>query len=109
MLCFELCFELGVSCSVAPLLRRQARKKGELAWSRAYNETVKIGMDEARKVLDPDDLDLFQAVPQLVYSASNEITGGDIDRILFKDEIAEWLQDEKDDASDNDDGLAGLQ
>lgn len=27
-------------------------------------------MDEARKVLDPGDLDLFQAVPQLVYSAA---------------------------------------
>lgn len=101
-------FVIDSFMGVFPILK--ARKKGELAWSRAYNETVKIGMDEARKVLDADDLDLFQAVPQLVYCASNEITAGDIDRILFEDDITEWLQDEKDDANDNgDDGLAGLQ
>lgn len=87
-------------CSLSDLpLKLLELQDGSKGWNRAYREHVEISIQEAQAVFPSDDLEVLLPVQLLKYKASTELRAADIDRILFGDEIKNWLKEEAEKAA----------
>lgn len=93
-----IAFIIDSFMGVFPLLKRRG-KDGGSGWNRAYRQQVRIQINEAQHIFASNDIDLFQPVSELVYKASTAIRGADIDRILFADDMEEWVHEDDDEAN----------
>lgn len=82
--------------TVFPLLKTKGTDASGKGWNRTYREHVEISISEAQETFPSDDLEILLPVQTLKYKASAALRGADIDRILFGDDIEEWLKQEKD-------------
>jgi len=88
-----IAFIIDTFMTVFPLLKIKG-KDGSKGWNRAYCEQVEIRIQEAQAIFPASDLEVLLPVQMLKYKASTELRSADIDRILFGDDIEDWLKEE---------------